>query len=47
MAPERRVVALGRRVVQHQEVADFLDLDARQRVEFVDGGLVEAVAAET
>ena len=46
MPPERRVVALGGRVMQHEEVADFLELDARQRVEFVDGRLIEPVARE-
>src|SRR6185295_15731255 len=46
VTPERRIVALGGRVVQHQDVAYLFELVARQRVESLDGRRIEAVARE-
>ena len=41
-APERRVLALGDDVVQHDEIADVGDLGARLLVVFVDVRLADA-----
>ena len=46
VVPERRVVALRRVVVQHQEVADLVDLEVRLAIELVDIVLVEIAVRE-
>ena len=45
-APERRVLAAGHVVVQHDEIADVFDLVVGLAVVFVDVGLADAVARE-
>src|SRR6185295_599279 len=44
--PERRVLALGDMIVQHDEIADVLDLRAHLVVELVDVGLLDGGARE-
>ena len=46
MVPEGRVIALGRVVVQDDEVAHLLELGLRAGIEAVDIGLFEAGARE-